>query len=129
MVRMVQSPDSEYYSPSTRILLFTPPPVNTHQRAADLRSRNPPLELDRRFEITKAYADAVKKVGKAEGVAVLDVWTALYSVAGNDERQLEKFLNDGLHLNSAGYTVRDCRVSIITTDKGGPRLCMICSLT
>jgi lysophospholipase L1-like esterase len=131
MVQLVKSSDSEYYSPNTRILLFTPPPINTYQRGADLRSRDPPQELDRKFEITKAYADAVKEVGKKEGIAVLDVWTALYEAAGRDERQLEKYLDDGLHLNADGYTVRKKRrtnshISLTTADF---RLCMICWLT
>ncbi|KAF8590483.1 GDSL Lipase/Acylhydrolase [Ramaria rubella] len=104
-VRMIKSPDSEYYSSSTRILLFTPPPINTFQRGADLLSRNPPLALDRTFETTKSYADMVKEVGEKEGVPVLDVWTALYSAADEDEKQLERFLNDGLHLNAAGYEI------------------------
>lgn len=104
---MIKSPSSEHYSPETQILLITPPPVNTYQRGADLASRVPPLALDREFDITKAYADAVKDVGQSEGVLVLDVWTAIFEAAGRDEKQLENFLEDGLHLNAAGYTASE----------------------
>ncbi|KAF8520171.1 GDSL Lipase/Acylhydrolase [Hysterangium stoloniferum] len=105
LVQIIKSPESPHYSPKTRIILFTPPPVNTYQRSADLASRSPPLELDRKFDVTKAYAEAVKEIGTKEGVPVLDTWTALYDAADRQEKQLEKFMDDGLHLNAAGYGV------------------------
>ncbi|KAJ8699788.1 isoamyl acetate-hydrolyzing esterase [Pleurotus ostreatus] len=43
IVQMITSPSSGYYSPDTKIILITPPPVNTIQRSADLSSRNPRL--------------------------------------------------------------------------------------
>ncbi|KAG6841677.1 hypothetical protein C0991_008315 [Blastosporella zonata] len=104
-VDLVHSPKSEYYSPDTRIILITPPPVNTYQRSADLASRNPPCLLDREFETTRKYADAVKDVGREKGVAVTDVWAALWEAAGKDEPSLSKFMYDGLHLNAEGYEV------------------------
>lgn len=104
-VDMVHSPESEYYSPSTRIVLMSPPPVNTYQRGADLRSRNPPLDLDREFETTKAYANAVKQVALAKRVAFVDIWTELWQAAGENESALSRYLVDGLHLNEAGYRV------------------------
>jgi lysophospholipase L1-like esterase len=105
LVRMVASPSSSHYSPNTRIILITPPPVNTYQREADLRSRDPPLLLDRAFGTTQKYAEAVVHVGKQERVPVVDVWNVLFDAAGRNERDLERFLCDGLHLNTAGYQV------------------------
>jgi lysophospholipase L1-like esterase len=102
---MVTSPVSPRHSPITRIILITPPPVNTYQRGYDLGSRDPPQLLDRTFEATRKYAEAVVDVGKQEDIPVIDVWNALYDGAGRDERALEKFLRDGLHLNAAGYEV------------------------
>ncbi|KAI0029870.1 SGNH hydrolase [Vararia minispora EC-137] len=90
---------------STRVLLLSPPPVNTHQRAADLASRTPPKELDRLFDVTKSYAEAVKVVATEENVPIADVWTAVWDAAGRDEAALSAFLYDGLHLNEAGYKV------------------------
>lgn len=106
MVRMVRSPESDRHSPSTRVILLTPPPVNTHQRRADLQSRNPPLALDRLFETTESYARAVQEIGDEENVAVVDAWTLLWDATGKDEASLDRYLTDGLHLSGAGYEVR-----------------------
>ena len=102
---MVKSPTSPYYSPTTHIILITPPPVNTFQRRADLESRVPPLSLDRDFAVTKAYAESVREVALCEDVALVDVWSALWEAAGEDEKSLSKFLTDGVHLNAEGYRV------------------------
>ncbi|KAI6028834.1 SGNH hydrolase-type esterase domain-containing protein, partial [Pisolithus orientalis] len=93
LVNMVRSPTSPYYSPSTRIILITPPPVNSHQRQ------------DRNLDATKSYAEVVNELGTALATPVADVWTAMWDASGRDERALEKFLHDGLHLNEAGYEV------------------------
>lgn len=90
----------------TRIVLLNPPPVNTFQRGAALAARNPPQACDRDFLVTKEYAEAVVEVAKTEGVPVVDVWSAMYEAAERDERKLESFFHDGLHLNEAGYYVR-----------------------
>ena len=106
MVTAIKSPESARYSPTTRIILISPPPVNTLQRGADLAARDPPLALDRHFEVTKAYARAVKEVAEAENVGFVDIWTALWDAAGHEEKSLGKYLRDGLHLNEQGYEVR-----------------------
>lgn len=103
---MVRSPSSEYYSPKTRIMLISPPPVNTYQRGAELASRDPPRSCDREFGVTKLYAEAVVNTAQEEGAAVADVWTAVWEAAGKDERALSGYLLDGLHLNAKGYEVR-----------------------
>ena len=105
LITMVRSPSSEYYSPKTRILLISPPPVNTYQRSMDLASRNPPRECDRDFEFTKLYARAVVKIAQEEGVAVADIWTVIWEAAGREEQALSAYLLDGLHLNEKGYEV------------------------
>lgn len=129
-VRLIKSPSSEYYSPKTRIILFTPPPINTYLRSADLATREPPLALDRNFEVTKAYAEAVQEVGKNEGVPVLDVWTALYEAADRDEKQLDKFSYDGLHLNTVGYMASEqiARPCVSRVKLADFRWYLICSL-
>ncbi|KXN82596.1 hypothetical protein AN958_02447 [Leucoagaricus sp. SymC.cos] len=105
IIDIVKSPESVHYSPWTRVMLLTPPPVNTHQRAADLESRDPPLALDRLFDTTKLYAEAVQEVGAEKGVPVVDVWQSLWNAANNDEASLGKYLTDGLHLSGAGYEI------------------------
>ncbi|KAI9570428.1 SGNH hydrolase-type esterase domain-containing protein [Boletus coccyginus] len=94
LVNMVKCPTSAYYSPDTRIILITPPPVNTYQ-----------WTVARGFAQTKSYAEAAKEVGVQVGVPVADVWTEIWEAAGRDERALEQFLYDGLHLNAAGYEI------------------------
>lgn len=122
-VDLLHDEASPYYSPSTRIVLISPPPVNTHQRLADLQSRNPPLPLDRDFETTRLYAEAVKNVADSKGVAFLDTWTPLWEGAGKKEQDLTKYFNDGLHLNAAGYEVkRSCSMRSIMTQIMARRL-------
>ncbi|KIY51023.1 SGNH hydrolase [Fistulina hepatica ATCC 64428] len=103
IVNMVHDPQSPFYSPDTKIILITPPPVNTHERGANLASRDPPQALDRKFDVTRSYADAVKGVAAELDLPVVDVWTTLWKAAGEDEHGLSKYLADGLHLNEAGY--------------------------
>ena len=38
-------------------------------------------------------------------MAVADTWTKIFEAAGKEEKQLRKFLTDGLHLNAEGYQV------------------------
>ncbi|KAE9400779.1 SGNH hydrolase [Gymnopus androsaceus JB14] len=103
LVNMVQLPKSEYYSPDTRIILVTPPPVNTYERRANLEARVPPILLDRDFEITRLYAETVKDIAREEEVGIVDIWTKLWDAVGHNEQALSKFSDDGLHLNGAGY--------------------------
>ena len=98
MVRAIRTPDSQWYSPETRVLLITPPPVHVPSMEVDLKPT-------RTFDVTKAYAEEVKKVGKAENVPVVDAWTAVWEAAGKSKEAVKEFLTDGLHLGKAGYEV------------------------
>lgn len=60
---------------------------------------------ERDFETTKAYAQAVGDIGRAEGIPVVDIWNAIFDAAGRKQEALGQFLWDGLHLNSSGYDV------------------------
>jgi lysophospholipase L1-like esterase len=102
---MISHTRGSNHTSDTRILLISPPPVYTFDRRAELASRDPPAELDRDFEVTKRYAEAVGNVAKEEGVAFVDVWTKIWEAAGKQEIGLKGFLRDGLHLNAAGYDV------------------------
>ncbi|RXW21130.1 hypothetical protein EST38_g4727 [Candolleomyces aberdarensis] len=114
MIELVHSPTSPYYSPDTRIVLITAPPINTLKRKADLESRDPPLALDRLFDTTRQYAEVVKTIGEELNLGVVDVWTLLWNGAGQVETGLDKFSGDGLHLNGAGYeVVYDALIKVI----------------
>ncbi|TFK54844.1 SGNH hydrolase [Heliocybe sulcata] len=115
LISMVKSPDSPYYAPWTRVVLMTPPPVDTYQRAEDARAQG--LGLDRDFDKTRRYAEAIKEVGDADGIPVVDLWTRLWQGAGRDEHAMSKFLTDGLHLNADGYFIVYDELMKVIADK------------
>jgi lysophospholipase L1-like esterase len=90
------------YSPKTKLLLLTPPPIHGPTRAALMA----PQPLDRAQATTQAYAKAVLEVGQTEGVAVLDVFGAVERALGGELEQAAHLFRDGLHLNRDGYQVR-----------------------
>jgi lysophospholipase L1-like esterase len=59
----------------------------------------------RTFDITKAYAEEVKKVGEAENVPVVDAWSRIWEAAGKNKEAVKGFFTDGLHLGKSGYEV------------------------
>ena len=98
MVRAIRTPESPWYSPETKIILITPPPIHVPSMRAD-------MQVTRDFDNTKAYADEVKKIGEAEGVPVVDAWTGVWDAAGRDREAVKAFFTDGLHLGKSGYEV------------------------
>ena len=98
MVRAIRDPESPCYSPETRVLLITPPPIHIPSMRAD-------LQPTRTFDTTECYADEVRKVGKKEGVPVVDAWSKILVAAREDRKAVKAFFTDGLHLNEAGYKV------------------------
>jgi len=96
MASMIRSPTSPYYSPRTRIILLTPPPVNPSQF---------PQDLNRTPEHTKMYADGIKTVGEELDLPVVDVWSLFWIKAGEKEEGLTSLLSDGLHLTKEGYKI------------------------
>ena len=64
-----------------RLILVTPPPVE--ERLLEERVKGFGYkELNRFNDVTKLYAEAVREVGGAHGVAVLDLWNAFMAEAG-----------------------------------------------
>lgn len=98
MVRAIRAPESQWYSPETRLLLITPPPIH-------VPSMNVDMQPTRTFDVTKAYAEEVKKVGETENVPVVDAWSRIWEAAGNNKEVVKSFLTDGLHLGKSGYEV------------------------
>ena len=82
--------------PRTRLLLLTPPPP-----APQVWNL---AHFPRQVALTRDYAAEVRAMGKQRGVPVVDVWAGL-SVAAVGEAYVARFLEDGLHLNKAGYEV------------------------
>ena len=98
MVRAIRAPESQWYSPETRLLLITPPPIHVPSMKID-------LQPTRTFDVTKAYAEEVKRVGQAENVPVVDAWTRIWEATGKNKEAVKGFLTDGLHLGKSGYEV------------------------
>ncbi|KAG8826461.1 hypothetical protein FRC18_010066 [Serendipita sp. 400] len=105
MVRSLREQDSEYYSPSTRIIFITPPPIQEDRWAGLLADRDPPQEKDRTWEHTKAYVEAVKETANDLNVPYVDAWDALWRAAGEQQPALNMFMTDGLHLTKEGYEI------------------------
>jgi len=63
------------------------------------------LQPTRTFNATQSYAEEVRKVGKKEGVPVVDAWNRIWEAAKKDKEAVKEFFTDGLHLNGAGYKV------------------------
>ncbi|GAA6029483.1 hypothetical protein JCM8097_003702 [Rhodosporidiobolus ruineniae] len=117
IVSLLRSPSSPYSSPSTKIVLITPPPVDGNKRAADLLARDPPRQPDRDVARTREFARAVEEVAKEVGSPSVDVWTAIDEAAKEDGGKLDRFLSDGLHLTPAGYrVVTDAIIATIERD-------------
>lgn len=106
MIQALGSASSEYYSPSTKIILFTPPPIHEGLWLEFLESRDPPVEMDRSWARTRSYADAVKEIAVSLKVPVVDTWEVIWTAAGEKIEALPMFLSDGLHLTPEGYDVR-----------------------
>ncbi|GBE82606.1 SGNH hydrolase [Sparassis crispa] len=117
LIHAVTNPSSPRYAPATRILLITPPPVGPEQWLAHIRENDPARELDRKFEVTRQYADAVKDVGAREGVPVVDIWTRFWEACGEDVARLSELLTDGLHLNARGYELMFNELIKVVSDK------------
>ncbi|KAJ2617227.1 isoamyl acetate-hydrolyzing esterase [Coemansia sp. RSA 1365] len=75
LVSLLRNPDSQYYSPKTRILLITPPPVG--DRMWEEHTKHTGWVPDRKNNITKTYADAVIDVAKELGLPYVDLWSAI----------------------------------------------------
>ncbi|KAI9477618.1 isoamyl acetate-hydrolyzing esterase [Coemansia sp. RSA 989] len=123
-VWLLWSPESEYYSPNTRILFITPPATGNRMIQAKRRKEYMPIVPNSQI---KAYAEVVKKVATDVNTPYVDLYSAIESrVHSQKKRQAQlfdipdsnntfsartgaaeydgydEFLVDGLHLNPAG---------------------------
>ncbi|KAJ1958195.1 isoamyl acetate-hydrolyzing esterase [Linderina pennispora] len=80
MVNQIQDPQFDTYSPGTRILLITPPPIGDKMWEETCTRHNVPV--DRINTVTRTYADAVKMVAKEKGIPVVDLYGAIESLVG-----------------------------------------------
>jgi len=99
LVSFVRSPTSPYFSPDTKIIMITPPPIietlfNEHLKA-QLREQGQSAEnmrASRRKEVTEKYAIACYDVAKEERLPVVDMHSSIIEAAGGEaDDQLERF--------------------------------------
>ncbi|KAJ1883568.1 isoamyl acetate-hydrolyzing esterase [Coemansia sp. RSA 1722] len=110
LVHMVKDPESEYYSPDTRIVLITPPPVGDNMYKTFAEKAGASEKRDNK--VTKLYADAARDVAQELDVRCIDLWTAIedkvkdYNATAETEANqfdgYDQYLSDGLHLSAKG---------------------------
>ncbi len=104
MIIIIKSSDSPYYSPETRILLITPPPLD--EDAWKKHQNDQGKTLDRKSEITAKYAQTCVDLAIEMNVPVLNSWKLFTDkVVEDDHVTLNDFLIDGLHLSALGNEV------------------------
>jgi lysophospholipase L1-like esterase len=87
-------------APGTPVILITPGPVQVERWNVGREARN------RSNAQVEQYVQAVRELGEAEHVPVVDAYEALWAAAGSrDEAALERFYTDGLHFAAPGYEV------------------------
>ncbi|KAK4053767.1 isoamyl acetate-hydrolyzing esterase [Microbotryomycetes sp. JL201] len=106
MIDLLQNPVSPHHSPTTKLLLITPPAILA-SKWANFVSQTSGVQTspDRSVEHTQQYVEAVKQVGLDRNVPVADVWEAMYEEAKENDMALDDMLYDGLHLTAKGYAI------------------------
>lgn len=93
LIHFVKDPSSPWYSPDTRIVLITAPPIIPEDWLKHCEgmwkqngSQGPkPTEIDREPKNTKRYVEACLEVAKQEQVQVVDAWSAIVDKAGGSD--------------------------------------------
>jgi lysophospholipase L1-like esterase len=106
-------PASEYYQPSARIVLITPPPIVQSMRMEmPLPPGIPKADQGKERDLnhSRKFKDACLAIGKewkaktGGRVQVIDFWKVIVDAAGSEQDDdLRPFFTDGLHLTPPGY--------------------------
>ncbi|KAJ2821375.1 isoamyl acetate-hydrolyzing esterase [Coemansia sp. 'formosensis'] len=105
MVTMVTDPLSPNYSPNTKILLITPPPLGAKLNVAFWEASHSWETAHRTPESVKACADAIRQVAQKHALPCVDLWAAIEAKvdgAGGEFDGYDEFSWDGVHLNAGG---------------------------
>lgn len=99
LISMIQSPSSEYYSPDTKIILITPPPIipekwfKAMQKLQAERGQPVSDKPTRESKMVHEYAQACLEVAEKENVASIDIYSGLIEAAGGDDQaHLDEYL-------------------------------------
>ncbi|KAJ2774954.1 isoamyl acetate-hydrolyzing esterase [Coemansia nantahalensis] len=107
-VSLLRDPGSAHYSPDTRILIITPPPIGDKMieritaQGAQPQARN---------SVTGTYADMAISVAREHGIPHVDLYSAINDAAKTAAAQdphgklegYDQFLVEGIHLREKGY--------------------------
>ncbi|KAJ2768366.1 isoamyl acetate-hydrolyzing esterase, partial [Coemansia nantahalensis] len=107
-VSLLRNPGSAHYSPDTRILIITPPPIGDKMieritaQGAQPQARN---------SVTGTYADMAISVAREHGIPHVDLYSAINDAAKTAAAQdphgklegYDQFLVEGIHLREKGY--------------------------
>ncbi|KAJ2473723.1 isoamyl acetate-hydrolyzing esterase [Coemansia sp. RSA 2322] len=75
LLSLVRSPDSDFYSPYTRILLITPPPLGDRMHKDAMQRKGlPPVYAN---NSTRLYAQAVLDLSRELELPCVDLWSAI----------------------------------------------------
>ncbi|CAM9109725.1 unnamed protein product [Pylaiella littoralis] len=83
--------------PEARVMLITPPPI--HERKWMEHRSFQAKEMDRKQEVTMAYATACAEVGDATGAKVVNAYRLMGS---GDQSLADGYLHDGVHFTTEG---------------------------
>ncbi|KAJ2556421.1 isoamyl acetate-hydrolyzing esterase [Coemansia sp. RSA 1933] len=114
LVNMLQDPNSDHYSPTTRIVIITPPAVGNVMSAEAFKNRGYTY-APQNNSLAQTYAEAAINVAKSRNLPYIDMWTAVEQLVeavrqnatlmaglNSDYDGYDAYLVDGLHLNSNG---------------------------
>jgi lysophospholipase L1-like esterase len=93
LIQFIKDPSSKWYSPDTRLVLITAPPIIPEdwlKHCVGMWEQNgsqgpKPTEIDREPENTKRYVEACIQVAKEQEVEVVDAWSAIVDKAGGSD--------------------------------------------
>ncbi|WVQ77818.1 hypothetical protein IAR50_007508 [Cryptococcus sp. DSM 104548] len=113
LIKLLTSPSSPYYSPETKIILVTPPPVCTSKWLTSRISKweffgqeGEKPDQNRDQAVAKEYVEGCLAVAKEQGVEVVDLWGAIAKAAGGEgDEELDPYLYDGVHLTPPAYAI------------------------
>ncbi|KAJ2851019.1 hypothetical protein IWW36_001446 [Coemansia brasiliensis] len=111
-VSLLRDPSSKHYSPSTKILFITPPPVG--DRMVEEKVRIEGGIVTNKNKLAWEYAQMVKKVADEVNTPYVDLYAKIEELVKSNQTSTTKdsqavnfegydgYLADGIHLNSAG---------------------------
>ncbi|KAJ1752805.1 isoamyl acetate-hydrolyzing esterase [Coemansia sp. RSA 989] len=113
-VSLLRDPSSKHYSPSTKILFITPPPVGDRmvKEKAKIEGEN----VVNKNERARKYAQMVKRVANEVNTPYVDLYGKIEELVKKNQSTAKDtqtvdfegydgYLADGIHLNSAGNRV------------------------